>query len=666
MKHFNSIKSLFITAMMGAAAVANGQTSHPLSFSTSVGDNHFKDYVGVRLQAVNPSSVAGDYHYTTSNDGSTSTANWGGFVTTPIVNVEVDMPSPDSFGCVGATPGSLAGKIAIVWRGPLSPAGAACEFGHKAKTAQDAGAVACIIVNEYPGEGPVGMAAGSEGALVTIPVFMIGNLDGIKLSAAFHASGPGTPGAVRMTITPWGLNKANDLGFVPGGVSTFHNFAIPAHQLFATGTHNAYKGINGAFVANYGTNDAYGSYLKTSTTFTATGSSTPVSVHSDSIALNDTFKSVDSIYTYFGSEYVISDLGGTGRFDVNYTIGSDSLDDFAFDNTYTQSFYATDSIYSKGRYDFAADRPIATLWTGATADPNPVLSWGVPYFIANGNSGIKHISFSASSGPGPLPADQIQFFIFKWTDGSGGIGALDSAIEVGELDLKGVALKTFNGTTDSSFEFFNSNMPNTDTTFGGAGAPVELEANSWYFILASSSSRYALGCDGILSAYPRSYGRKHFNNYTELYNPIISGTKDEFRGGDPSTPFLSWAFGGGSFDVDSVFFNSQIGLIPNLSMRVFPYTPNAVANVPNVTGKFNVYPNPASDVVNFEVAMDKPVSKITYTVLDGLGKQVASEARANIQADKYTLSTAKLPAGTYFVVVTADERQVFRKFTIVK
>jgi hypothetical protein len=577
------------------------------------------------------------------------------------------MASPDSFACVSPTAGSMTGKIALVWRGPLPP-GTACEFGHKAKEAQNAGAIACIIVNEFPGEGPVGMAAGAEGASVTIPVFMIGNLDGIKLSAAYHAHPPTSPAdplSVRMTITPWGLNNNNDLGFVPGGVSTFHNFAIPKHQLFSAPSRFAYRGINGAFVGNFGTHNATNVYLKSNTTFTATGGSTAVAVHSDSTHLNS-FPAIDSIWTFFGPEYIISDLGGTGRFDVNYTIGSDSADDFVFDNTYTQSFYATDSIYSKGRYDFAADRPIATLWTGATADPNPVLSWGVPYYVSKGGEAVKNIKFSASSGPGLLTNDQLFFYIFKWTDGSMGAGSLDSAIEVGELDLKGVCLKSFDGINDSSFDFYTTNTPNTDTTFSNAGIPVQLADDSWYFVLASSSARYALGCDGILSAYPRSYGRKHFNNYTELYNPITGGTKDEFRVADPNVAFLSWAFGGGSFDLDSVFFNSQIGLIPNLSMRVNPFSVNAVAQVPTVTGKFNVYPNPASDVVNFEVALDNPAQKINYTVLDGLGKVVASENRTNVQTDKFTFSTAKLAAGTYFVVVTADGRPVHRKFTVIK
>ena len=77
-----------------------------------------------------------------------------------------DGTTADSLGCEPLVNGAdIAGKIAIVYRGT-------CEFGMKALNAQNAGAVAVVIVNNIPGP-PVGMAGGTSGASVSIPVVMI-------------------------------------------------------------------------------------------------------------------------------------------------------------------------------------------------------------------------------------------------------------------------------------------------------------------------------------------------------------------------------------------------------------------------------------------------------------------------------------------------------------
>jgi hypothetical protein len=64
---------------------------------------------------------------------------------------------------------NLTGKIAVIYRNT-------CEFGMKALNAQNAGAVAVIVINRDPAV--IAMGAGASGATVTIPVVMIQNSDG--------------------------------------------------------------------------------------------------------------------------------------------------------------------------------------------------------------------------------------------------------------------------------------------------------------------------------------------------------------------------------------------------------------------------------------------------------------------------------------------------------
>ena len=66
--------------------------------------------------------------------------------------------------------GDLNGKVAVVRRG-------ACEFGFKALQAQNAGAVAVIVVNNVEGP-PIVMAGGADGESVTIPVLMVSDVVG--------------------------------------------------------------------------------------------------------------------------------------------------------------------------------------------------------------------------------------------------------------------------------------------------------------------------------------------------------------------------------------------------------------------------------------------------------------------------------------------------------
>lgn len=109
-----------------------------------------------------PILVQGTYYGNAPGD-------WGGAITTTPVTGEVAI-TDDGSGSNDATKNcnppvnDMQGKIAMVDRG-------VCQFGFKALTAQQAGAIACIICN-FEDSAP-GMAAGDVGLQVTIPVVMM-------------------------------------------------------------------------------------------------------------------------------------------------------------------------------------------------------------------------------------------------------------------------------------------------------------------------------------------------------------------------------------------------------------------------------------------------------------------------------------------------------------
>lgn len=93
--------------------------------------------------------------------------------------------------CAAATnPGQLKGKIALIDRGN-------CDFITKVKNAQNAGAVAAIVVDNVPGEYPIIM--GGTDNTITIPAVMVSYETGDTLKQLL---GGGTGVTVKMSVGP--------------------------------------------------------------------------------------------------------------------------------------------------------------------------------------------------------------------------------------------------------------------------------------------------------------------------------------------------------------------------------------------------------------------------------------------------------------------------------
>lgn len=128
---------------------------------------------------LNTPDVQGSYPYTLPAVG------WGSPVFANI-SVEADMViarsnAGDSLLCTAAfNAAQVSGKIAVVYRGD-------CEFGNKALNAQNAGAVAIIIVNNTADPLTIEMGSGVGGASVTVPVFMVSQLVGATINSALRS-----------------------------------------------------------------------------------------------------------------------------------------------------------------------------------------------------------------------------------------------------------------------------------------------------------------------------------------------------------------------------------------------------------------------------------------------------------------------------------------------
>jgi extracellular elastinolytic metalloproteinase len=128
------------------------------------------------LKVNSPASIAGDYVAAAAAFGPEidATGITGDLqMVNSTVNPQGELPSQ---GCNPMAPASLSGKVAVIDRG-------SCEFGQKVVMAQNAGAIAAIIINVQSND-PVLMGPGNAGAGATIPSISIGNANGTIIKNA--------------------------------------------------------------------------------------------------------------------------------------------------------------------------------------------------------------------------------------------------------------------------------------------------------------------------------------------------------------------------------------------------------------------------------------------------------------------------------------------------
>jgi photosystem II stability/assembly factor-like uncharacterized protein len=241
----------------GADAVGNGlwkTTDGGATWNQIYGGVTGSSYVDTSPAAVlkinSPANIAADYNITvTTGFGSDlSSALTGDLV------LAMDGTSPTEDACSAIMNSSAVnGKIAVIRRGE-------CTFDDKVKRAQDAGAIAVIVVNNVSGApilmGGDGLGFNEEGnpLNITITSVMVSDTDGNAIIAALGNGVNGTlqPGSNTSgyTILP-GIQHINDLVVRDNNGTSEVFFA--AAETFASG---ALLGINevGVYKSTDGTN----------------------------------------------------------------------------------------------------------------------------------------------------------------------------------------------------------------------------------------------------------------------------------------------------------------------------------------------------------------------------------------------------------------------------
>ena len=608
---------------------------------------------GSRFQVVTPTSIKGMKQTTTGYSSTVPANSWGGSFSPALVNKQVVRAlgtangGTDSLMCSPApSTSAYTGKVALLFRGT-------CNFSEKAYAAQQGGAIAVIIVNNIPGP-PVGMASGTSGSLVTIPVVMVSDVDGNAMNNAAR-----TGQNVTVSLANWSLGLPRDYAIIPGSSAPFHAGAIPVKQLQGTNTAAAYRVYTGSLIANFGTTDMNNTSVRNVVTITPTGGgSTQVFADTTNLGI---VTPADSISFTASPRFFNPVVTGKGIMSMMSRVSTTIIDDDTADNVETLRTVFTDSVYCKGVYDEVAGKPVVN--SGLTLASGDPYSWGPLFFTAKGGDYMKKVQFSCQvNAPDTLLGKSVLLPAFKWTDGAAG-NPVDGIFQPGELDLKALGTYTYPGGVRNYDVSLVDYQPVINT---GKPSDLKLSDNSWYWYpVYPVDKELFLGMDNLTNPYMRYFASRNAgtgDNNVEYFVPMFNGIYNDIPAG--SGTFSMFPFYSGTDSVELISAN-QKSRTPAVAVHVSASPiPNGIASIPSSVKSFEVFPNPVSNQdLNLKWSVSANGGKIIVAVYNALGQPVFTRVAADLNGSM-TVPTAQQPAGNYWVVLATDHGVESRQITI--
>lgn len=540
--------------------------------------------------------IQANYPLTYSNEGAAQ--DWGSvdllIPTNAVLDTVVlgnDNTAADSLMCTaGSTAGAYTGKIVLLYRGD-------CEFGKKAFNAQQAGAVAVIIVNNINGD-PIPMGAGTDGPNVTIPVVMISQQNGAALRALVDAATPGN------MVTAFIGNKT---GYYPSDLGTDRSkiliprlLAVP-FDLAQTGADFNFE--TGAWVHNYGSNDMTGITLTAQVGKEGANLYTEVSAPFDLL-------SGDSIYVAISAPFTLANYTA-GTYELKYTIASDVADSYEPDNTVITQFNLTDKMISAARLD-ANGLPFAGGGTRPAATPFQYFSQCIVFRDANASRiGAQGIYFSASknTADGDLEGEEIIVSAIKWNNQFNTLSDILPATGLTQADLDN-AFSNLEDITSGSYVYETAL---TDTVvYAPFQTPFMMEDNQRYLFCVTSYT------ETIFLGYDR-----------ETKFETVEANDDQ-----PTQVVIS----NGSYN-----FGFQGGDVPTIGVKTYPASEAGIKEVKEVESA--AFPNPAQKEVTVKVQGFNGDAELT--IVDLSGKVISTKSVKIGNNNEFKVAVNELNNGMY-------------------
>lgn len=564
---------------------------------------------------ISPAAIAGNYAFSWGTPANT----WASpDFNLPGTSVTGDLMLVDD-GSIGNSPASglplanygcaplvnnLAGKIAVVYRYDGVTASTICWMSDKALIAQNAGAIAVLIINR-PGVSPdIATGGGTAAPNVTIPVVLIDYNDGALLRAELQ-NGP---------VTMFFGNKsgmyADDIGLLKANQLRSKSYGVVS-QLAQNGSEFNFD--LGTRIYNYGTNN------QTNITITANVDDPSGSSVYNNSAGPISILSGDSIDVIPGGTFSLPQFAlatyPTGKYTLSYTVSLGATDEYSGDNVLTSTFVVNDSIYS-----FAALDPV-TNWPVPTAGYRPSSSlstYSTCMVIDHPNAsrvGALGIYFSASTGYGSgvsLTGEEIALNLYRWED---------SFTDLNDVNLAFTTLTP----VAFGYYYYPSDLQN-QVVSGSFNVPVLFEDNQ----------RFLACVQTVNTAIYIGHDTKTDYTWNEsLYlQPMAPNESD-------GTYYAS------GFGMDKPSAIALKICSPGIKSGTF-YCFGGLSENEKIEG--SIYPNPINDQATIALNID---GSVELTVFDLLGKMVLNtnliliDGKANVQLNS-------LDAGMYLFKITTE------------
>lgn len=499
----------------------------------------------VSVTGISPASIAGNYTFEWADpvaDASWATPDLnipGTFIQAELMLVETGEAGTNPQGNPISQEGcatlinDLSGKIAVVYRNT-------CEFGAKAKFAQDAGAIGVIILNRD--NEVIGMAGGVEGINVTIPVVMLSSVDGESIVNEM-ANGP----VVMFIGNKVGLYNddagSNTASIMLAPTGTTPKFIADNGMSFMVGIEVLSYGVN--------TNDV----TVNATVVGPSGEVYNETVGPVSMSTQDVLSIFDdSLYSF--PQFTLPSYEA-GDYTLTYTVDIGVTDESPDDNVFVTNF----SISEDGEFGGVLSRASsnAGALTTNTFPSNAVTDYKACMYykddFASPITGVEGFHFSVGKDTllGDLAGTEIFLEVFEWNDVW---TTLSAGVTFTELNQIAGATHTV-----------NSNAEYQELVYVPLTTPVVLASNQNYlFCLQTFDPEVYFGAD-----------RLDFNANVVIYDQPISPINID------GTWYAGQGWGGATVSLG-------VQMASNLGLEEYA----------NVFG--SAYPNPANDVVTVSVA----------------------------------------------------------------
>lgn len=565
-----------------------------------------------------PEDLAGVYTFGLANFGLPLTDT---IITADVVFVDDGTGETASQGCQAATNGAeLDGKIALIDRG-------SCEFGLKALNAEMAGAIGFIIFNNAPGAGVIDMGGGVNGGSVTIPGAMLDYEAGQAIRSALEQ------GAVNVTMG--NLRFDDDVAVTV--VSALHapTGIMPLSQL------DDLTIVPGARINNIGRNEATGINLSAAVDYRSFDGSVEETIYQEAVSVEDALAVDSSTALILLPE--VAPANGLGTYTTTYEIRIDGEEESTGDNELSSVFTVSENLWSRASWDPATGNPRTT--TGYTraggGDVEFLSTFNIPF---GADYKIDSVFFYVSTSAASLAGMTLSAYIYEWDDANE-----DGAFANDEINIVGLAETVFPEETTETVATLRLPILNF-ITFEETGIEI-LENDKDYIV----GVRY-VGDELVFFGFDETVDYTQYLDYqTET---------GEFTDRDYGYLVVN------SYNDFVPDFEGGLGLFTDLNAAssaglILTSTVSTKEVVGPEVFELELFPNPATDYLQANIAFKQRTAYVEYHITDAQGRLVFNTRDNEVSdTEQAQFDLKALPSGQYFLTIRTEQGLQAKPFVV--